>query len=296
VTAAAVVGTWPLSGDFGAVAVRSVLETLERCDQEGLRTFDTAPNYGDGFMESLLGRVFADRPDIQIQTKCGNRPFLGKSFALDDLKASLEQSLKRLGRDRLHTLYLHNPREISDWEPILTWLEQLKADLVIANAGLSAAKGYEYPDEVLGRFDVIQDDANLLYQAALRTRPRPGVKFAARCPLASGILSGRLTPESTFPAGDHRAGWLKGERLASLVARVRAIEALDERSVPALARAYLLSHPQVDTVIFGVKRPEHVDALAAELGAASLPEETRLALERAHDEDFGLVDQGHLGY
>ena len=293
---APVIGTWPLSGDFGHVELRAVLETLERCDAAGLRTFDTAPNYGDGFMEALLGRVFAGRPEVRFQTKCGNRPFLGKSFALDDLKSSLEQSLERLGRESLDTLYLHNPRQLEDWEPVLGWLDSLKASGVIESAGLSAAKGFAYPDAVFDRFDVIQDDANLLYQDALRTRPREGVRFAARCPLASGILSGRLTPETTFPAGDHRAGWLKGERLASLVARVRAIKAIDSRPVATTARAFLLTHPRIDSVIFGVKRPEHVDDLVAELKAPTLEDEVRVKLEQAYEEDFGLVNQRHLGY
>lgn len=291
-----VIGTWPLSGDFGHVKVRAVIETLERCDAAGLRTFDTAPNYGQGFMESLLGRVFAGRPEVRFQTKCGNRPFLGKSFAVEDLKASLDQSLKRLGRDRLDLLYLHNPRQIEDWEPVLAWLESLKAEQVIGAAGLSAAKGHDYPAEVLARFDVIQDDANLLYQDALKTRPREGVRFFARCPLASGILSGRLRAETTFPPGDHRAGWLKGERLASLVARVEAIEAIEARPVAATARAFLLGHPRIDAVIFGVKRPEHVDDLVTALEAAALTDEARARLERAYEEDFGLVDQRHLGY
>jgi aryl-alcohol dehydrogenase-like predicted oxidoreductase len=291
-----VIGTWPLSGDFGHVEVRSVIETLERCDAAGLRTFDTAPNYGQGFMESLLGRVFAGRPEVRFQTKCGNRPFAGKSFVVDDLKASLEQSLKRLGRDHLDLLYLHNPRQIEDWEPVLAWLDSLKAEEVIGASGLSAAKGFDYPDAVLARFDVVQDDANLLYQDALRSRPREGLRFFARCPLASGILSGRLTPETTFPQGDHRAGWLKGERLASLVARVRAIEAIDAQAVASTARAFLLTHPRIDSVIFGVKRPEHVDDLVAELRAPALGGEVRAKLEQAYDEDFGLVDQRHLGY
>lgn len=292
-----VIGTWSLSGDLGPVGLRTICDVLEACAKCGFYEFDVAPNYGNGFMESCLGRVFGDDKRILINTKCGNPPFGKKNFEIPALEDSLEQSLKRLRRDKVHVLFLHNPRtEVPDLTPALTFLEEEKKRGRIELGGLSAAKGYAYDATSCGQLDAFQDDVNPLYLEAIRTRQPPRHYFYARSPLATGILSGRMTRDTRFDPTDNRAGWLKGERLNSLMKRVDAIRALTTMSLPGLSHRFVLQLPQVHKVIFGVKRPEHLKEITSILGAPQLPQDLMHSLIRLYDEDFGLIGERNLGY
>ncbi len=294
-----VIGSWPLSGDFGAIGLEQVARTLRACVDFGFWEFDTAPNYGDGFAERCLGTELGLMPGVRISTKCGNQPGIGKSFAVDDLRRSVEASLRRLRVERIHTLYLHNPRdEIGDYDAVLALFDELVQAGHIERRGISLAKGHDYPLPLLQRFDVVQDDANLLSMGALQRAGElgDGVCFAARSPLATGLLGGHIERDTRFAADDHRSGWLAGERLSSLVERLAAIRRLSTIPLPQLASRFILHHPSVDRAIFGVKRPEHVVALAGARDDGPLPPELSTALEQEWQRDFGRPAEQHLGY
>ena len=91
-----IIGTWPLSGDYGNIDLNQIQQSLEFCYENGLKEFDTAPNYGNGFMEFCLGKVFQQNPNVQINTKVGNLPFGGKNFDVEALKKSFNESLTML--------------------------------------------------------------------------------------------------------------------------------------------------------------------------------------------------------
>lgn len=248
-------------------------------------------------MESCLGRVFGDDKRIVINTKCGSPPFGEKNFATRALEASLDQSLKRLRREKVHVLFIHNPRtELPDLMPAITFLEEEKKRGRIDLGGLSVAKGYAYDATSYGRLDALQDDVNLLYLKAIRTSQPPRQCFYARSPLATGILSGRMTRDTRFDPTDYRAGWLKGERLDSLMKRVDAIRAVTTIPLPSLSHRFVLQLPQVHKVICGVNRPEHVEDITSNVEAPQLPEDLMQSLIWLHDADFGLAGERDLGY
>lgn len=292
-----IVGTWPLSGDFGHVDLATIQQTIDKALDLGIREFDTAPNYGRGFMEFALGKVLYGRNEVLINTKCGNLPFGGKSFRVEDLKSSIEQSCLRLQKAQINVLFLHNPRtEIADYELVFEMFETLKRAGKILKSGISLAKNVEYPEDILKRFDVIQDDANLLSLRSLSTAATLGRQFMARSPLASGLLGGRMSEATTFAADDHRSGWLKGERLASLIRRVRAIEQAADMPIASAARRFLLSDERVGGVIFGVKRPAHLDDIVKDAEIGALAPKVIENLNRLYETDFGLVDQSQHGF
>ena len=275
-----ILGTWPLSGDFGNVALADVHRVLAAARDAGFHEFDTAPNYGRGFMEFALGKMFGGDSDVRINTKCGNIPFGRKSFDVADIRRSVEDSLVRLRRDSIHVLFLHNPRsEVSDYSPILNLMEELKGEGKIMASGMSVARDFPYSDGVdLNRFDVVQDDHNLLYTSPDIGKLASSSCFMARSPLASGLLGGRITAETTFDGEDHRSGWLKGERLAFLCSILDEIKARWEIPLPVLARAFLLQNHEVHRVIFGVSRVGHVADLADQLESEDIPGETLRAI------------------
>lgn len=291
-----VIGTWPLSGDLGAVDLSSIEKILLTAYDHGLREFDTAPSYGNGFMEFCLGKVFKNKKDVKINTKVGNIPFEGKSFSIENIKKSVEQSLKRLNVQKINVLFFHNPRkDVESYSELVRFLEDLKSSGIIEHTGLSMAKGFDYKDHVnLMEFDYIQNDVNLIYTEPLSMDPR--IKLMARSPLASGILSGKLTEETTFPSDDQRSGWLKGERLRSILKRVRVLKELSDRNLPSLARGFVLSEERIDKVIFGVKKISHVEDLVNDIENIDFPKELSEKIKEFNKEDFYLKNERRLGY
>lgn len=293
-----VIGTWPLSGDYGNVALKQIQSVLEYSYNAGFREYDTAPNYGNGFMEFCLGKVFKDNHDVLINTKVGNLPFHGKSFQIVDLKRSFNESLKRLQRDSVNTLFLHNPRaDVTNYGDIVNFLNGLKKDGLIRFSGLSKAKGFEYQKFVdLQQFDVIQDDANLLYLEAIKNPKQAEPIFMAHSPLASGLLSDNMTPDTIFPKDDHRSLWLKGERLLSLLRRVEAIKKNTGLSLPRLAMRFLLHQENIDKIIFGVKKISHIDDIINSIADGPLELDLVEKLIKLYNDDFSLKDEKQYSY
>jgi len=101
-----IIGTWGLSGDFGNISLSNIEELLNYAYHCGIKEFDTAPSYGNGFMEFCLGKFFYNFPDIKINTKVGNLPFYGKTFELDNIKRSVGESVGRLNGLKINILFL----------------------------------------------------------------------------------------------------------------------------------------------------------------------------------------------
>ena len=275
-----IIGTWPLSGDFGNVVLTDVDRVLTTARDAGFQEFDTAPNYGRGFIEFALGKKFGNDLEVRINTKCGNIPFEGKAFNVADLRRSLDDSLIRLRRDSINVLFLHNPRaEVSDYSPLLNLMDELKNEGKIMYSGISVARNFPYSEVVdLNDFDVVQDDHSLLYTSKFLGKLDSSTRFMARSPLASGLLGGRITAETAFAREDHRSSWLKGERLEFICSILDEIKARWEIPLPTLARAFLLQNHDVHQVIFGVRRAGHVTDIADQLDSEKVSDETLRAI------------------
>jgi len=292
-----VVGTWPLSGDYGYMEPKASKDILSYCYEIGLREYDTAPAYGNGFIELRLGEVFAGKKDIIVNTKVGNIPHKGKSFNVKDLRSSLNESLNRLNREEINILFLHNPRdEVRDYNEMLEFMDNLKAEGKIRYSGISLAKRYKYESKILNMFDYVQDDTNLLSMNFLKYNLGNKTKFMARSPLASGMLSGKATKDLFFPPDDHRSEWLKGERLLSIIRRVDEIKKIGNIELPSLAKRFVLGMDGIHNVIFGVKHKSHVDSIINDLKSPPLESNIMNKLTNLYENDFGLINEKHLTY
>jgi aryl-alcohol dehydrogenase-like predicted oxidoreductase len=293
-----VIGTWPLSGDLGLVSLSDVESILNYCYKLGFREFDTSPSYGNGFSEFALGKIFANKDDVFINTKVGNIPFNGKNFDIPVLRKSFKQSLKRLGRDSINALFLHNPRnENPDYGALIGLLNELKVEGKIKYAGISLARRFDYSTFCsISDFDVYQQEANLLSMKSI-VEPHPkNCRFYAHSPLATGLLGGHIKASTVFPPGDKRSEWLKGERLKSILKRIEKIKAITNMNLANFSRRFLFSHPNVDSVVFGVKKLAHVDDIFVDSQKDLLDIPLLNDLERLYKNDFGLVGEEHLTY
>ena len=290
-----IIGTASLSGNYGSVPKQEIIDTLNYCYENNFREFDTAPNYGQGVMESYLGDIFLKRDDIKIHTKIGNLINGGKDFSIDSLRKSFIHSLKRLKKVNIDTLFLHNPREeINDYDEIEKFLNQLIDEGCIRKKGISLARGYNYDDSIIKKFDSIQDDYNLL-DLQLPNYLTSKQNFIIRSPFATGLLSGKVNSDTKF-TDPYRSAWLKDERLSSLIKRIRKIESVSAAPLAEIALRYVLFQKGIDKIIIGVKKKDHVDHIIHCIEKGPLDVNLKNKLQEMYDDDFGLVNENHLRY
>lgn len=286
-----IIGVWPLSGDFGPVSPTNYEECIKKAIDLGINTFDTAPNYGNGYSESALGLILDGQKNIKINTKFGSNPFGHKSFSAEDLKKSFYNSLSRLRTEKINYLFLHNPRkEVNDFNDIIILLEDLKSQNLINDYGISVAKGFEYKN--INSFNGIQLDCNLLYLDDLNKYCSKKNKIFARSPLASGILSGKLNLDTKFHKTDYRSSWLKGNRLTSILTRLNVIKKNTQGiSLPSLARKFLFQNKNIDHVIFGVKKPTHIDDIIFDFKSPILDQDIIDKIKNLEENNFYQTDK-----
>ena len=255
-----IIGTWSLSGDYGHVDITQVCETLNSAYELGFREFDTAPSYGNGFMEFCLGNLFFNKPDVRINTKMGNIPFEGKSFKISLLKKSFDQSLIRLKRKKINILYLHNPRsDVENYSELFNFLNNLKSDGFINKIGLSMAVDFNYGNKIdLSKFDVIQNDVNLLNLSMLKTKYVKDIILTSRSPLASGMLTEKFLNIQSFPSDDHRSQWLYGDKLALMKKKVKILKEVSSLDLTSLSLKFLFQEKKLDHIICGIKNKSHL--------------------------------------
>ncbi len=290
-------GAWGIgkSGWVGADDDES-LRALRRAIDLGLNFIDTALGYGDGHSERLVGQVVRDHSQpIHVATKIppknGQWPAragvpASEAFPRDHVIACTERSLRNLGLEAIDVQQFHVWSD--EWVGQGDWLEAiglLKEQGKIRFFGVSIND--HQPDNALtlldtGVVDTVQVIYNIFDQSPedhlFPVCQQRNVGVIVRVPLDEGGLTGKVTPETTFPEGDFRASYFAGERKREVFARVQAIVAdlgvsLDEAAEIALR--YTLSHPAVSTVIPGMRSVRNAERnCAIGDGRGLTPEQT----------------------
>ncbi|MCU0711892.1 MAG: aldo/keto reductase [Pirellula sp.] len=290
-------GAWAIGGSWGAVDDQQSMATLHHALDLGINFFDTADVYGDGHSERLLAQLKRERPDseIIIATKAGRRlpSQTVDGYSKTNLQAWLDRSRKNLECDTIDLVQLHCPPTDLYYTPqVFDWLEDFVNAGVIKYYGVSvekveqAIKAIEYPhlQTVQIIFNLFrQRPAELFFQLALQRQ----VGILARVPLASGLLTGRLSRTSSFAADDHRnfnrygQQFDQGETFSGVdfELALEAVEELSEltsseMSLSQLALKWILMHPAVSCAIPGARRPSQIDETARASDLNELPKST----------------------
>ncbi len=213
-------GTWQLGADWGHVSEADAMAVLRAAVESGVTFFDTADVYGDGRSERVIGRFLADNAGqgITVATKMGRRVEQSEEhYTLENFRAWTDRSRVNLGTDRLDLVQLHcPPTPVFASDAVFDALDTLVAEDRIAAYGVSvetcgqaltaiARPGVASVQIILNAFRRKPLDQVLPAAAAA------GVGIIARVPLASGLLSGRYTRDTTFAADDHRNYNVHGE-------------------------------------------------------------------------------------
>jgi aryl-alcohol dehydrogenase-like predicted oxidoreductase len=206
-------GAWAIGGSWGEVDDTDALAALRTALDLGINFIDTADVYGDGRSERLIAQVLKERSEqVYIVTKAGRRlnPHVAAGYNRQNLTAFIERSLQNLGVEALDLVQLHcPPTEVYYMPEVFGVLDDLTAAGKIKYYGVSvekveeALKAIQFPNvqSVQIIFNIFrQRPAELFFEQAKQHQ----IGILARVPLASGLLSGKMTRQTTFPADDHR--------------------------------------------------------------------------------------------
>jgi aryl-alcohol dehydrogenase-like predicted oxidoreductase len=284
-------GTWQLGGDWGEVPESDARAVLQATVDEGVTIFDTADVYGDGRSEQVIGSFLRDNPDLDVlvATKMGRREAQApENYTLEKFRQWTDRSRRNLGVDRLDLVQLHcPPTSVYSLDRVFDELDVLVDEGAIAAYGVSV----ERTDEALTAIARPNVASVQIILNAFRLKPLDevlpaakdaGVGILARVPLASGLLSGKYTTETTFDENDHRNYNRNGEAFdvgetfsgVDYETGVRAAREFAELAAgkglqPAQAAlAWVAQLDGVTTVIPGARNPEQARSNAA---AASVP-------------------------
>jgi len=289
-------GAWQIGGDWGKVDDEASIDTLHYAFGKGINFVDTAELYGNGHSEEVVGRALKSwkGDKIYVATKVrpsqwpnpnDDAPQMRGRFPAWYVRENVEKSLKRMGVERIDLYQMHSftPDAVEN----LDWLETLNAlrrEGKIDHIGISL-RDFR-PDEGIdaakfGLVDSVQVVFNMFEQRpAQRLFPageKTNTAFIARVPLDSGSLVGHWTKDSyaSFEPGSQPHQMFRGERFAETFARVEALKAVCKPYHPTLAEAamrYVLSAPQLSTLIPGMKNRTEVDMNTAYLDDKVFPE------------------------
>jgi aryl-alcohol dehydrogenase-like predicted oxidoreductase len=283
-------GAWAIGGTWGKVSDKESLAALHAALDNGVNFFDTADVYGDGRSEQLLARLRTERKEpMYIATKAGRRlnPHTAAGYNRENLTAFVERSLKNLNTDVLDLLQLHCPPTDVYYRPeVFGILDDLVKAGKLKFYGVSvekieeALKAIEFPNvqSVQIIFNIFRQRPSELFFEEARKRK---VGILARVPLASGMLTGKLSASSSFESDDHRAFNRHGEAFDrgetfSGVEYETALAAIDQlrplvpkgATMAQMALRWILMFPAVTCAIPGAKRTSQV---ADNTAAAALP-------------------------
>jgi aryl-alcohol dehydrogenase-like predicted oxidoreductase len=283
-------GTWQLGADWGDVDESTALDVLSAAAEAGVTLFDTADVYGDGRSEQVIGRFLRGHPGsgVFVATKMGRRlPQVPENYVLANFREWVDRSRRNLGVDRLDLVQLHAPpTAVYSRAEVYDALDTLVDEGQIANYGVSVEKAAEALEAIrhpgVASVQIILNAFRLKpLDEVLPAAQAAGVGILARVPLASGLLSGRYTAQTTFPANDHRnfnrhgEAFDVGETFSGVdfetgVQAAREFAALAPEGVPPaqLALRWVIDQPGVTSVIPGARNVEQARGNAA---AAALP-------------------------
>ncbi|GAA1958136.1 aldo/keto reductase [Microbacterium aquimaris] len=268
-------GTWQLGADWGDVTEDDARAVLAASVDRGVNLFDTADVYGDGRSESLIGGFLSERPErsVTVATKMGRRVAQEpENYTPENFRAWTDRSRQNLRTDTLDLVQLHcPPTAVIEADTTFQALDDLVTEGRIAAYGVSV-ETCEQALAVIARprvsnIQIIINPFRLKpLDQVLPAAERAGVAVFARVPLASGLLSGKYTTDTTFAENDHRTfnrhgeAFDKGETFSGVdfgvgVQAARELAATLPKSVPlaAASLAWVATRPGVTTVIPGAR-------------------------------------------
>lgn len=279
-------GAWAIGGPYefgwGTVDDSHSIETIEAACNRGINWIDTAPAYGYGHSEEVIGRAIKTLSgSVMIFTKCGriwdSNGKVSSDLRPESIREQWQQSISRLGVEVIDLYQVHRPDTVTGTPLAKSWetLVELRDEGKVRAIGLSNVTLAQYRDcAAIGRVDSLQMPVNLLRPGEVDLRiaaEADGALVLAYSPMESGLLTGKFDNARVegLPSDDWRKkspkfsqeGLAKAARIVDELARIAARTGY---SVPSLAIVWVLRQPGVTSAIVGARFPEQItDWIAA---------------------------------
>ena len=284
-------GCWAMGADWGDVSEENAKNILKTSFENGVNFFDTADVYGDGRSEKFVGEFINSTSErIYVATKAGRRinPHEAQGYYDKDLMESyVDRSLKNLSVETIDLLQMHcPPTEVYSHDLTYEMLDYLVTKGKIQHYGFSV----QTVEEAIACIQRPHTKSVQIIFNMLRLKPSEeffqmakdkNIAIIVRVPLASGLLTGKMNSNSSFPENDHRNYNIKGDAFDvgetfSGVDFTKALEVVEELksiipegfSLSQLALKWILMHDAVSVVIPGAKNSNQV---LSNISASSLP-------------------------
>ncbi len=272
-------GAWAIGGSWGNVQDDESRKALDLAIKNGITFFDTADVYGDGHSEELIAEIKRQHPDLTIATKAGRRlsPHVADGYTKENLNAFVDRSREKLDMQTLDLVQLHcPPTEVYYMPEVFAHLDEMMKTGKIKHYGVSVEKveeglkAIEYPN-----VKTVQIIFNMFRQRPIelffKECEKRNVGIIVRVPLASGLLTGKMTKKSEFDKNDHRSFNKEGKAfdIGETFAGVdfeNGIDAVEELkkikpqayTMAQFALRWILDFPAVSTVIAGARNEQQV--------------------------------------
>ena len=296
-TTAIGIGTWAAGADnmWADADDELAVISIQTAIDSGIRLIDTAPSYGLGHAEELIGEALSDpnykREDVVISSKCGltwlvnegGHPFFRRGKTVyrnltpDSIQLSLEETLKNLRTDYLDIYITHWQADSEYPTPIkdtMGKLMDLKAQGMIRGIGISNVTPrhlMEYME--YGEVDLVQEKYSMLDRRNVEDNLLPlcekfGITLQAYTPLEHGLLTGRITMDTEIPEGDvrNRNAWYRPENRIQVVETLKKWAPLCVKydcTISQLVIAWMVQKSENISILCGARRPQHAEANAA---------------------------------
>ncbi|MGI8553534.1 MAG: aldo/keto reductase [Dehalococcoidia bacterium] len=306
-------GGWTIGSDWwGHIDDVEATRMLNRALDLGITYYDTADQYGEGRSERLIGQAFKGRRDrVVIGGKFGydfynhrrseGHSEMPQNFEPSFIRFALEQSLSRLQTDYLDLWLVHNAR-MNSIEDSAVWqtLEDLRRDGKVRHYGVALGPAIGWEEEGLRTMrtrsiDSMQIIYNLLEQDPGRsffpTAAERGVGLRVRVPHSSGLLEGKYTLETTFPANDHR-NFRKREWLVEGLKKLEQLRFLTNgkrATIGQVALRFCLAQPTISTVLPNIYGMEQLEEFAAAGDAPDLTDAEMNRVNGLYEKNFSLL-------
>lgn len=271
-------GCWAIGSEWGDVSKEDATEVLKTSLDKGINFFDTADVYGDGRSEQFIGELLKSTSEkIYVATKSGRRldPHNSEGYIPENIERFIDRSLKNLGVECIDLLQLHcPPSDICSKKETFEMMDDIVKKGKISYYGVSVEKVSEAMDAIqFSNVKSIQIIFNMFRQKPseefFKMAAKKDIAIIARVPLASGLLTGKMNKDSSFPSNDHRNYNIKGEAFDvgetfSGVSFEKGLMAVDELkkltpnnfTLADLALKWILMHSEVTVAIPGAKNKQ----------------------------------------
>jgi methylglyoxal reductase len=300
-------GTWAIGGwMWGGADERQSIAAIQTSIDEGISLIDTAPAYGQGVAEEIVGKAIRGRRDkVVLATKCGlvwhtekgNHFFdydgmpVHRYLGAESIAYEIEQSLKRLGTDHIDHYITHWQDPTTPIEDTMRALEDLKAAGKIRSIGISNASADDLNAYIAaGQLDAVQEKYNML-DRGLETTLLPicvehGVSVLSYSSLALGLLSGTMGPDRVFTGDDQRKDNPRfsadnRQKVARLMDEIAPIAQAHDATPAQIVIAWTVDQPGITFSLCGARNPEQAKENARAARIRLSPEEIKTISEAA---------------